>query len=111
MAVEGNGNGSIRWRDLTDAEQRLRAERIEALRLHQAEVRERLDKAHVYHTELAATQSAAITGLDTRVDAVESVLDQQRGARNLVYALIGTNALLAIATAVLIVDFVLNLNK
>lgn len=106
MAVEGT-NGYVRWRDLTEAEQRLRAEYATAHIAHEASVKERLDKAHVYHTELATTQTAAITGLDGRLDAVESVLDQQRGARNLVYALIGTNALLAVATGILIVDFFL----
>jgi hypothetical protein len=39
------------------------------------------------------------------VDNVESVLDQQRGARNLVYALIGTNVLLAFGTVVIIAGF------
>ena len=101
-------NGQVRWRDLTETERRLRAEYVTAHQLHEATVKERLDKAHVYHTELASTQTQAITGLDARVDNVESVLDQQRGARNLVYALIGTNALLAIATGVLIIDFFLH---
>lgn len=101
-------NGYLRWRDLYEAEQRLRAEYIAAHQIHEANVKERLDKAHVYHTELAATQTQAISNLDTRVDAVESVLDQQRGARNLVYALIGTNVLLAVGTVVIIAGFFLS---
>jgi hypothetical protein len=111
MAVEGNGgtNGYIRWRDLSDVEARLRAERTEQLLRQEHTIHERLEKAHRYHTQLADGQNMAIRSVADRVDAVESILDQQRGARNLVYALIGTNAILAIATGILIVDFFLHL--
>ena len=62
------------------------------------ELTTRFERGHEFWT-------VSHSSLDERVDKVESVLDQQRGARNLVYALIGTNALLAIATGLLIVAF------
>jgi hypothetical protein len=107
MAGEEPPNGYVRWRDLTEREERLRRTAAEDFRHFEKGVNERLDKAHLYHTSMAETQNGSIKGLDTRVDAVESVLDQQRGARNLVYALIGTNALLAIATGLLIIGFII----
>lgn len=66
------GNGHVTWRDLENVNSRARAEHHESYR-------------HL---------SAKIDKLATRVGQLESVIDQQRGAKNLVYALIGSNLLL-----------------
>ena len=100
MADDRPTNGTVRWRDLDERDQRLRSNHAQDMDKFEASVRERLDKAHLYHTDLATTQTGAIASLAERVRSVEDVINQQRGARNLVYALIGTNLLLAVATAV-----------
>ena len=58
-------NGYVRWRDLEDTRRR------------------EVDAAKAYHD-----------AQNERLDAIESVLDQQRGAKSLVYGLIGSNLLL-----------------
>lgn len=50
-----------------------------------AAVERETDKVHV-----------ALGRLDTRVDAAESTLDQMRGARNLIYFLIGSNLMVVV---------------
>jgi len=64
-------NGIPRWRDLDERDQRLRAEH----------------KGDIVH-------------LDKRMRALESVIDQQRGARSLVVFLIGSNLVLVLALSV-----------
>lgn len=71
----------VRWRDL-DAHRE-----AEAARRH-AEI----DKL-----------AAIVAKNGDRIDALESVIDQQRGARALVWGLIGTNVLTVVA---LLIDFV-----
>ena len=73
MSDDNNG-GYIRWRDLDQHRETESAAR------------------HL----LADKIEQRISGVETRVNTLESVIDQQRGARALVYALIGTN-LLAVA--------------
>ena len=89
-------NGYVRWRDINALEGRLREEHDADLERLEGSVKERLDKAHDYHTGLAGVQTDAIDALIEWRREVDSVLNQQRGARNLAYALIGTN-LLAVA--------------
>ena len=71
--TEQAANGRPGWRDLREAENRM----TEALKEHEncAEERFRLG--------------------ELRVDAIESFLDQLRGAKYTITALIGTNLLLA----------------
>ena len=96
MAGETTSNGYPRWRDYNELESRIRAERNTSIAKVESQFYDSLQKAHQYHTDLANSQTESIGGLLARVDAVESVLDQQRGARNLVYGLIGSNILLAV---------------
>jgi len=86
-------NGNVKWRDLQDCENRFR----EALKDLDRQTAERLRSAHGFHTDLNHDMLTKINGLEGRVDRLESVIDQLRGARNLVYALMGTNVLLAAA--------------
>jgi hypothetical protein len=65
-------------------------------------IRKTLDRAHNFHVDLSDDQNKVIDDIDKRLDTVESVLDQQRGARNLVYALIGTNTMAAVIGAIAI---------
>lgn len=71
-------NGYVRWRDL-DAHRE-----TEAHARHQLE--ERMERKH--------------DALGERVNSLESVIDQQRGAKALVYLLIGSNLLAAVAVFV-----------
>ncbi len=70
-------NGYVRWRDLEDTRRR------------------EVDSAKEYHDRQ-----------DARLDAIESVLDQQRGARSLVYGLIGSNILLVVVSVFTIMHFI-----
>lgn len=63
-------NGYIRWRDLDQ---------------------HRETEAAARHL-VADKMEQRMGGLEHRVNTMESVIDQQRGARAMVYALIGTNA-------------------
>jgi hypothetical protein len=96
MAGETATNGYPRWRDLDERDQRIREHHDESIRRLEDSFTRSLDKAHQFHTDLAQKQNLSIGELLGRIDAVESVLDQQRGARNLVYGLIGSNILLAV---------------
>lgn len=102
--MEQGTNGYVRWRDLDERDQRLRHEaetKADKVALDAAQQREkalaelntRFERGHEFWT-------ASHQGLADRVDRVESVLDQQRGARNLVYALIGSNLLLVVVSVV-----------
>jgi hypothetical protein len=70
-------NGYVRWRDLEDTRRR------------------EVDAAKALHDVQ-----------DARLDAIESVLDQQRGARSLVYGLIGSNILLVVVSVFTIMHFI-----
>jgi len=105
--VEQGTNGYVKWRELD-----------ERLRREADELNKRLDRAHNYANErldtidtdivsLGAKLDTAVereTGkvhvslgkLDGRVDDVESSLDQMRGARALVYFLIGSNLMVVV---------------
>ena len=72
-----DANGYIKWRDLDQ---------------------HRETEATARHI-LADKIEQRISGIDMRVNTLESVIDQQRGARALVYTLIGTN-LLAVAAVI-----------
>lgn len=94
-------NGYVRWRDLDERDRRISLNHDADIVRIQDEFIRGMDRAHTFHTELAGSQSQLLSKLENRVDAVESVIDQQRGARNLVYGLIGTNILLAISAFVM----------
>jgi len=97
-----NYGGFVRWQELTAMEERIRDIRdreLDTIRndLHELDgsTKERFQSAHVFHTSLNSDMLSRIDRLEIRVDGIESVIDQVRGARNLVYALMGTNVLLA----------------
>jgi hypothetical protein len=115
-AAEPPPNGKPTWRDLQAAEDRCR----EAIAAHETNIALRLDRAHGFANDRldalladmakaeADRDAMAIRELaksaeihavqDGRIDRVESVLDQMRGAKNAVYTLIGSNVLLAAVT-------------
>lgn len=103
MAEETNGH--VRWRDLDARDERLRKDYDESIRRLEASVQERFDRAHKYYSDAVADQMRVIGEVDERLDRVESVLDQMRGARNLIYALMGTNVILAVVGVVTILAF------
>ena len=71
-------NGYIRWRDMDAHEQRMRAE----------------------IKECSNSLGEAVKELDTRVDDMESTMDQLRGAKSLIVFLIGSNFLLAVTVVI-----------
>lgn len=75
MSEGAPGDGLIRWRDL-DQHREQEANARHALN-------ERWDIRH--------------QAIETRVNSIESVLDQQRGAKALIYFLIGSNLLAVVA--------------
>jgi hypothetical protein len=79
-------NGYIRWRDLDAHEQRMRVE----------------------IKECSNSLGEGVRNLESRIDAMESTMDQLRGAKSLITVLIGSNVLLAAATGILILDFFLH---
>lgn len=91
------GNGYPRWRDLDERERRLREDHDGDFQRFEDSIRHTLERAHTFHHDLAVEQGRSIEDLVKRIDAVESVLDQQRGARSLAYFLMGTNVLLAVS--------------
>ena len=97
MTAEGT-NGYVRWRDLDERENRVRTEMLAIHHAMDQNVKERLDKVN-----------ACQDHLEDRLDKVESVLDQQRGARNLIVTLIGTNLLLAVGTGLALLAAVANI--
>ena len=59
-----------------------------------------------YHDDQAAQRKACdkqYGGLDGRLREVESVIDQQRGARTLVYFLIGSNLMVVVGITIALV--------
>jgi hypothetical protein len=107
--TEVGTNGYVKWRDLEDRDRRLTEAMDKRLERAHNYANERLDQidadivavgAKVELTaEREVTKVHNVLGkMDDRVDKVESVLDQQRGARNLVYGLIGSNLLLVVVS-------------
>lgn len=78
----GGFDGLVRWRDLDT----LREREEHARYAMEGRIMARMTsiESHVQRSE-------------TRVDSIESVLDQQRGAKALVYFLIGSNLLAVLA--------------
>lgn len=64
---------------------------------HEASVSERFQRAHTYHTDLNENIIREVDALSDRVDRIESVLDQLRGAKNLLY-FVGIGNLLILVT-------------
>jgi hypothetical protein len=114
-------NGRPTWRDLQQSEERCR----EAIAAHEASVTLRLDRAHGFANdrldsllvkldkakqdsdamavrELAKSHEVH-TAQERRLSEVESVLDQQRGAKALVYFLIGSNLMVLVGIIVAVV--------
>jgi hypothetical protein len=89
-----NGNQYARQRDID----RLRDDFARSGERAERETAERFDRAHSFYLTAHGNLATEVAKLGERVDKVESVLDQQRGARNLVYALIGSNILLAVVS-------------
>jgi hypothetical protein len=89
-----NGNLPPLWRDV----ELLRAQHQRELERVENETNHKLDRAHDFYSSAHYDLARVVDRLGERIDQVESVLDQQRGARNLVYGLIGTNILLAVMT-------------
>ena len=87
--VEPDANGNVKWRDLDAREARI----IESLD-------KRLERAHVYANERLDATYDEVRSNGKRIDALESVIDQQRGARNLMFVLIGSNMLLVIIAVI-----------
>ena len=65
-----------------------------AIKDHEEEVRGRFSRAHDYHNDLNNDIIKEVDSLAERVDRIESILDQLRGARNLLYFVVGTNLLM-----------------
>ena len=89
-----NGNGFARYRDV----EALRHDHQREFDRLEASTAERFDRAHEFYSNAHADLLAAHGQLERRVNEVEAVIDQQRGARQLVYALIGSNVLLALVS-------------
>ena len=89
-------NGYIRWRDLSQVEDKLRGEyRAECEKLA-ADTKERFDSAHEYYSNAVSDQMEVVGDIDSRLDNVESTLDEQSGAWQLTKFLIGSNLALTI---------------
>lgn len=86
---------------------------MSALKDHEAAMQASLTRAHGHATKRmdgieAKSDSMAVrelkksedahTGFSSRIDEIESVLDQLRGAKNAIYALIGTNVFVVAIT-------------
>lgn len=87
--VNEHGDGLIRWRDLDqhrEAEARAREQHRDSMSNSLAALDERWSIRH--------------QALEARVNTIEAALDQQRGARALIYALVGSNALLVLSVVV-----------
>lgn len=103
MPGDTGANGYVRWRDLEEhsrvareelQEERHRLERrIEKVESVSASAGKLIESRAQHEVGLAR---AIHQGQEQRLNDVEAVLDQQRGAKNLVYALIGSNVLLAV---------------
>lgn len=65
-----------------------------AVKEHEEEVRGRFERAHGYHKGENDSIKKDLDDLCGRVDNIESILDQLRGARNLLYFVVGTNLLM-----------------
>lgn len=88
-------NGKPGWRDLHEAEARV----MSALKDHQSETEGRFTRAHDYHNDLNDNLIGEIGDIRDRVDRIEAVLDQLRGAKNLLLFAVGTNLIAVVAFA------------
>lgn len=98
-------NGYIRWRDLQDAETRIRADQKCELESLSDSTTKRFESAHRYYSEAVSDQMRVIGEIDGRLDNVESVLDQQAGAWTTVKFLIGSNVALTIVGVLTLIAF------
>lgn len=98
MAPDGPGNGE-RYLPRSWAEEHLRqhAEEWRDHRRHDVEPMLTQGKADLER------EAAARAALASRIDAIEGLLDQLRGAKALIYLLIGSNLLAALAVVLGIV--------
>lgn len=88
MSEGAPGDGLIRWRDL-DQHREAEARAIEQHRDTVANSLSALDERW----------SIRHQAIESRVNSIEAVLDQQRGAKALIYFLIGSNLLAVLAVA------------
>lgn len=97
--VEGTQtNGYVRWRDLDEREQRIRSYHDADIAKVEAMLDAKLMRGHDFFTQAIEEQKRCGDEVVKRIDAVESVLDQQRGAKALVVFLIGSNLALVITS-------------